>query len=114
MAECLFCRIASGELKAAIVYQDDSVVAFRDINPRAPVHILIIPRKHVSSLNETSEEEEATVGHIVRIAAGLAAEEGVAESGYRLVANCGAAAGQSVEHVHFHLLGGRSLGWPPG
>jgi len=114
MAECLFCRIASGELEAAIVYQDDSVVAFRDTNPRAPVHILIIPRKHISSVNETSEEDEATLGHVVRIAAGLASEEGVAESGYRLVTNCGAAAGQSVDHVHFHLLGGRSLGWPPG
>jgi len=114
MAECLFCRIASGELEAAIVHQDDRVVAFRDTNPQAPVHILIIPRKHISSLNETSEEEEATFGHIVRIAAEIASEEGVADSGYRLVANCGAAAGQSVDHVHFHLLGGRSLGWPPG
>ena len=114
MAECLFCRIASGELAAAIVYQDDRVVAFRDINPRAPVHILIIPRKHISSLNETSEEEEVTLGHIVRIAAEIASEEGVGESGYRLVTNCGPAAGQSVDHVHFHLLGGRSLGWPPG
>lgn len=114
MAECVFCRIASGELEAAIVYQDDRVVAFRDINQRAPVHVLIIPRKHVSSLNEVAEEDEAAVGHIVRIAAEIASEEGVAESGYRLVTNCGPAAGQSVDHVHFHLLGGRSLGWPPG
>jgi histidine triad (HIT) family protein len=114
MGECLFCRIASGEIPAAVTYQDDLVVAFRDISPQAPTHVLLIPRKHVASLSHLSVAEDAIVGHLVRIAAQIAENEGVSAGGYRLVANCGPEAGQSVDHVHFHLLGGRPLGWPPG
>ena len=114
MAECIFCRIAAGGIPAAIVYQDDMVVAFRDINPKAPVHILAIPRKHIPSLSSLSPEDDALVGRLVRIAAQLADEDSAAERGFRVVANCGPEAGQSVDHVHFHLLAGRPLGWPPG
>jgi len=114
MATCIFCRIAAGEVPADVVYQDDSVVAFRDITPRAPTHLLVIPRKHIPSLCDIGPLDEALVGHIVQVAAQLAGSEGIAESGFRVVANCGPQAGQSVDHVHFHLLGGRVLGWPPG
>ncbi len=114
MAECVFCRIVAGELPADKVHEDGVVVAFRDINARAPTHILIVPRRHVSSLNNLSRDDEAGVGHIVRVAAELAKKEGIARDGYRVVANCGPNAGQSVDHVHFHLLGGRAMGWPPG
>lgn len=114
MADCLFCKIVSGETKADVVHEDDSVVAFRDINPQAPTHLLVIPRKHVASLNDLTGEDERLVGHIARVAAQLARKENIGESGYRLVANCGRGAGQSVDHIHFHLLGGRALGWPPG
>lgn len=112
--ECIFCRIACGEVPATMVYEDELVVAFRDLNPQAPTHVLVIPREHVASLNAVSEGEEGMMGHIVWVAARIAKAEGCADRGYRLVANCGAEAGQSVDHVHFHLLGGRALGWPPG
>lgn len=114
MAECVFCKIAQGEMPATIVHEDEHVVAFRDLHPKAPTHILLIPRKHVASLNDLGEEHDAVVGHLVRVAAKLAGDEEIAGRGYRLVANCGRDAGQSVDHVHFHLLGGRALGWPPG
>lgn len=114
MAECVFCKIAQGEIPATIVHEDEHVVAFRDLHPKAPTHILLIPRKHVASLNDLEEEHDAVVGHLVRVAAKLAGEEEIAGRGYRLVANCGREGGQSVDHVHFHLLGGRALGWPPG
>jgi len=114
MAECIFCRISSGEIAADIVYQDETVVAFRDINPRAPTHMLLIPRHHITSLRALTDEHDALIGHLVRVAARLAEEANIADQGYRLVANCGPQAGQSVDHVHFHLLGGRNLGWPPG
>ena len=114
MSDCLFCRIGKGEIPAAVVYQDNLVMAFRDISPRAPVHVLLIPRKHISSLSELSQDDDMTIGHLVRISAQIAESEGLSSSGYRLVANCGSEAGQVVEHVHFHLLGGRSLHWPPG
>ncbi|MDH4179357.1 MAG: histidine triad nucleotide-binding protein [Armatimonadota bacterium] len=113
-AECIFCRIASGQIPATIVYQDELVVAFRDVNPQAPTHVLVVPRKHVPSLNAVSEQDKDSIGRIVRVAAQIAEAEGCADTGYRLVANCGPEAGQSVDHVHFHLLAGRSLGWPPG
>ena len=114
MADCIFCRIAAGEVKSDIVHQDEQVVAFRDINPQAPTHIVIIPRVHHPSLNDLGPEDDDMIGYLVRVAAKIADDEGISEQGYRIVANCGPNAGQSVNHVHFHLLGGRPLGWPPG
>jgi histidine triad (HIT) family protein len=114
MSECLFCRIASGVVPTALVWQDDSIVAFRDINPQCPVHVLLIPRKHITSLSELSAQDDAIIGRLVRVSGQIAGREGVAATGYRLVANCGREAGQSVDHVHFHLLGGRPMHWPPG
>jgi histidine triad (HIT) family protein len=114
MADCIFCRIASGEIASNIIYKDEEIVAFRDLNPQAPTHVLLIPRKHISSLDDLSADDDAIVGRLVRKASQLAGTEGIAAEGYRLVANCGANAGQSVDHVHFHLLGGRRLAWPPG
>jgi histidine triad (HIT) family protein len=101
-------------MHASLVYKDEQVVAFRDINPQAPTHIILIPVLHIASLNDLMLEQDEMIGHLIRIAAQLAQEEGVAEEGYRLVVNCGPAAGQSVDHIHFHLLAGRNLGWPPG
>ena len=114
MSDCLFCGIVDGRVKADLVHQDDAVVAFNDIGPKAPVHILIIPRKHVASVSEITESDHALIGAIFQVAAKLARERGIAESGYRVVVNSGADAGQSVFHIHYHLLGGRQLGWPPG
>ncbi|MBM4261139.1 MAG: histidine triad nucleotide-binding protein [Deltaproteobacteria bacterium] len=114
MADCLFCSIAEGKIKGQIVYQDESVVAFRDISPKAPVHILIIPRKHIAGVLDLKPEDGSLVGHIYQVAAKLAREEGIAESGFRVVVNSGADAGQSVFHIHYHLLGGRQMSWPPG
>ena len=110
--QCLFCRIARKEIPATIVAENDSMVAFRDINPQAPVHILVIPREHVPSLNQATDA--AMIGELSLYAADLAKREGIAESGYRTVINTNRDAGQTVFHVHLHLLGGRSLGWPPG
>jgi histidine triad (HIT) family protein len=109
---CLFCRIVGGEIPAKIVAQTDDCVAFRDINPQAPVHIVVIPRKHVSSLAEVDDPE--LVGRLALLAADIARSEGIAESGYRTVINTNADAGQTVFHIHLHLLGGRRMGWPPG
>jgi histidine triad (HIT) family protein len=111
---CIFCKIAAGQIGGPPLYQDDRVTAFRDINPQAPVHVLIIPNKHIVSLNEATAEDEALLGYLLLTAAKLAQQEGVAESGYRLVANTGADGGQSVFHLHLHLLGGRRIIWPPG
>jgi histidine triad (HIT) family protein len=111
---CLFCRIVADEIPAKKVYTDDHAVAFQDINPQAPVHTLIIPRNHIASLDTMGMEDETTIGHLLHVAAILAREEGIAETGYRTVVNTGEGAGQSVFHVHVHLLGGRQLGWPPG
>lgn len=110
--QCLFCRIARKEIPATIVAENETMVAFRDINPQAPVHILVIPRSHVSSLNEANDA--ALIGNLSLFAAELAKREGVAESGYRTLINTNRDAGQTVFHVHLHLLGGRALGWPPG
>ena len=112
--DCLFCRIIAGEIPSTPVHQDDRVVAFEDINPQAPRHLLICPRKHLATLNDVAEQDEALMGHVVRVASDLAKGLGIAEDGYRLVANCQRGAGQSVFHIHFHLLGGRTFGWPPG
>lgn len=114
MADCLFCGIASGEIPGDIVYRDDSVLAFRDIDPKAPVHILIIPGRHIGSLAELEPGDGDVLGHAMEVARQVAVDQGVAESGFRVVVNTGADAAQSVGHVHLHLLGGRALGWPPG
>ncbi len=112
--DCLFCKIINGEIPSSKVYEDDKVYAFRDIEPQAPVHILIIPKEHITSANELTEENASVVGHIFAVAARIAKEEGIAEGGYRIVNNCGEDGGQTVKHLHFHMLGGRSLQWPPG
>ena len=114
MEDCLFCKIARKEIPATILYEDRLVTAFADIQPQAPVHALIIPKAHHATLNEVSAEEEQLLGHMVLVATKIAGETGLKEKGYRLVANCLASAGQSVFHVHLHLLGGRNFHWPPG
>ena len=114
MAECLFCKIAAGEIPSYIVNQDQEMVAFRDINPKAPTHILIIPRQHIESIANVSDEQAELIGKLFCKARDLARSEGIEESGYRLVFNVGRGAGQEVFHVHLHLLGGRSFTWPPG
>jgi histidine triad (HIT) family protein len=112
--DCLFCNIVAGGTEAALVHQDDAVTAFRDINPQAPVHLLLIPNQHVATLNDLRPEHDALLGRLVRTAADLAAREGIAESGYRLLSNCGRDGGQVIMHLHVHLVGGRELAWPPG
>ncbi len=112
--DCLFCRIVAGEIPADIVHQDERAVAFRDINPQAPVHVLVVPRDHIESLDDAGRRDEALLGHLLRVAARVANEQGLSESGYRTVINTGAGAGQSVLHLHLHVIGGRGLTWPPG
>jgi histidine triad (HIT) family protein len=114
MSDCLFCKIVDGKIPAKMVHQDDRSVAFRDINPQAPTHILIVPKKHIATLNELTEEDTALVGYLHVVARKLAADEGLAERGYRTLFNTGKEAGQTVFHIHLHLVGGRPLGWPPG
>ena len=114
MADCLFCGIVDGKIKANLVYQDEAVLAFKDIAPKAPVHILIIPRKHIVSVLDIEASDGGMIGRIFQVAGRLAREQGVAESGFRVVVNSGADAGQSVFHLHYHLLGGRHMAWPPG
>jgi histidine triad (HIT) family protein len=114
MEYCIFCSIIEGKIPSQKVYEDEHVFAFKDINPEAPVHVLIIPKLHISSLNELKEENIYVIGHIYSAAQKIAAELGIADNGYRIVSNCGKDAGQTVYHIHFHLLGGRSLNWPPG
>ena len=114
MSDCLFCAIVDGKIKANLVYQDDAVLAFKDVAPKAPVHILIIPRKHIVSVLDIDAGDGAVIGQIFQVAGRLAREQGIAESGFRVVANSGADAGQSVFHLHYHLLGGRQMSWPPG
>jgi histidine triad (HIT) family protein len=114
VADCLFCRIVAGEIPAKIVFQDDAVVAFKDITPQAPMHVLVIPKRHVSSLNELTEADDELVGRLVRVGAAIAHEYGHDAGGYRTVFNCNADAGQTVFHVHLHVLGGRKMTWPPG
>lgn len=111
---CLFCRIVAGEIPAKKVYEDADVMAFDDINPQAPMHVLVIPRAHVATVNELDRSHDALVGSMVRRAAAIAAERGYAERGYRTVFNCNADAGQTVFHLHLHVLAGRPLAWPPG
>ncbi|MDD2619319.1 MAG: histidine triad nucleotide-binding protein [Syntrophomonadaceae bacterium] len=111
---CLFCKIVSREIAAQIVFEDDKIIAINDINPAAPVHILIIPKEHIASLAEISEQHNDLLGHIQLTAARLAKDLKISEQGYRLVNNCGIWGGQTVLHLHYHLLGGRELSWPPG
>lgn len=114
MTDCIFCKIAAGEIPAAKLYDDGEVVIFRDINPEAPVHLLVIPRQHIPTLNDLDAADAALVGRLYLASRQVAVELGVAESGYRTVINCNRDAGQIVFHVHMHLLAGRELGWPPG
>lgn len=114
MEDCLFCKIAAGQIPAKIVYQDADVVAFEDINPQAPRHVLVIPRRHIPSMTDITSEDGPVLASIFMAATKIARELGIAESGFRFVTNVGPDAGQSVFHLHFHLLGGRRLGWPPG
>jgi histidine triad (HIT) family protein len=114
MSDCLFCQIAAKAIPARIVHEDDSVVAFDDIHPQAPVHVLVIPRRHMVSVKSLREADEAVLMKMMLVANAIAAQRGIADSGYRLVTNTGAHAGQSVFHLHWHLLGGRSMRWPPG
>ena len=111
---CLFCDVAEKKCPSTAVLEDEDIYAFRDIHPHAPTHILIIPRKHIATLNDLSESDAALVGKIVLAARDLAAQEGIAEDGYRLVWNCNAMAGQTIYHIHLHIMGGRPLRWPPG
>ena len=111
---CLFCKIVAGEIPAKRVHEDDELLAFEDIKPEAPVHVLIIPKRHIPTLNDLQSEDDEIVGVMVRLAARIAKDRGVEESGYRTVFNCNSHAGQTVFHIHLHLLAGRRLGWPPG
>ena len=114
MSDCLFCAIATGDIPADLVHADEEIVAFRDITPQAPVHVLVIPRAHHANAAALATADAALAGRLLEVAGTIAAEEGIADSGYRLVTNTGEGAGQSVHHVHVHVLGGRDLTWPPG
>jgi histidine triad (HIT) family protein len=114
MADCLFCRIVAGEIPATIVKRTDDAVAFRDIDPRAPTHVLVIPTRHIPAVRDGGAGDDALLGGLLRFAAQVATELGLDSGGYRIVTNTGKDAGQSVDHLHFHLLGGRKLSWPPG
>lgn len=114
MTDCLFCKIIAGQIPATIVHSSDRIVAVKDINPQAPTHVLILPRRHIATLNDLTEDADALVGELVRTAAKIAKKNGHAEAGYRTVFNTNADAGQTVFHIHLHLLGGRKMSWPPG
>lgn len=113
MADCIFCKIIARQIPSQFVYEDEQAVAFNDITPQAPTHLLIVPKKHVAGLSACGDGDQALLGHLQRVAAAVAEKAGVA-SGYRLLTNNGRSAGQSVDHLHYHLLGGRSMQWPPG
>ena len=114
MSDCLFCKMVSGEIQPDVVFEDDEVLAFRDVNPQAPVHVLVIPKSHIATTNELTPEHAGLIGKMVLAARQIAADEGIAEPGYRMVMNCNPEAGQSVYHIHLHMLGGRPMNWPPG
>ena len=113
-ANCLFCKIIAGDIPGEVVHQDDRCVVIRDINPQAPTHLLVVPHEHLESLDDASQKDESLLGHLLRVGARVANDAGHAESGYRTVINTGAGAGQSVFHLHVHVLGGRPMHWPPG
>lgn len=114
LGDCIFCKIIKGEIPSEKVYENENIIAFKDIDPAAPVHILIIPRKHITSINDIEEDDVNIIGEVFLAAKEIAKKFGIAEDGYRVVSNCGEKAGQSVMHLHYHLIGGRSLTWPPG
>ena len=114
MSDCLFCRIISKKTPAKIIYDDEAITAFEDVNPQAPVHTLIVPKKHLSTTLDIAEEDNELIGRLIRVASRIAMEKGIAERGFRLVMNTNPEAGQSVYHIHLHLLGGRPMRWPPG
>jgi histidine triad (HIT) family protein len=114
MTDCLFCRMARGEIQPDVVLETDEVLAFRDINPQAPTHVLVVPKKHIATINDLTAADAELVGRLYLAAAEVARAEGIAERGYRTVMNCNAEAGQTVFHLHLHVLGGRPMGWPPG
>ncbi len=114
MTGCIFCKIAAGDIPADIIYENEDVLVFRDLNPQAPTHVLVIPRRHVSTLNDLQPEDAELVGKMALAAKAVAEQEGIAQEGYRTVINCNAGAGQTVFHIHMHVLGGRPMGWPPG
>lgn len=112
--DCLFCKIVDGDIAADVVFESDNAIAFRDVNPQAPTHVLVIPRQHIATINDLEPGNESLVGELYLAARQIAADEGIAEAGYRTVMNCNKGAGQSVFHIHLHVLGGRALSWPPG
>ena len=114
MTDCLFCKMVAGDIKPNTVYEDDNVLAFRDVNPQAPTHILVIPKTHIATINDLKPENESLVGKLFLAAKKIASDEGLADRGYRTLINCNEEAGQTVFHIHLHLLGGRPMGWPPG
>ncbi len=114
MVDCLFCKIINKEINSDILFEDDDVLAFKDINPQAPIHFLIVPKKHISTINDLQQEDEKITGKMILIAQSLAKQENIDEKGYRLVFNCNSEGGQEVYHIHLHLLGGRPMQWPPG
>ncbi len=114
MDDCIFCKIAAGEVAAQVVLETDHTVAFRDLNPQAPTHVLVVPKRHIPTVNDLGPADQELVGEMYLAAQAVAAKEGIAAGGYRTVMNCGEDAGQTVFHLHLHVLGGRALGWPPG
>jgi histidine triad (HIT) family protein len=114
MENCLFCKMASGEIQPDVVYDDEEVLAFRDINPQAPVHVLVIPKRHISTLNDLEPGDTELMGKLFQAAKSIARQEGIADDGYRTLVNCNANGGQEVFHIHLHLVGGRRMSWPPG
>jgi histidine triad (HIT) family protein len=114
MTDCLFCKMVAGEIKPDVVYEDEAVLAFRDVNPQAPSHVLVVPKAHIATLNDLQTKDAELVGRLFLAAKQIAAQEGLAERGYRTVMNCNAEAGQSVYHIHLHVLAGRPMAWPPG
>ena len=114
MSDCLFCKIRDGEIQGDIVYEDDDVLAFNDVNPQAPIHVLIIPKRHISTTNDLNDADEVIMGKLFSVAKTIASQRGVSDDGYRMVVNCNQKAGQTVFHIHMHLLAGRVMRWPPG
>jgi histidine triad (HIT) family protein len=114
MSDCIFCKIAAGEIPGDIVYENDDVLAFRDLNPQAPTHVLVIPRRHIATLNDLQDGDAELLGKMYLAAKQVAADEGISEFGYRTIMNCNSGAGQTVFHIHLHVLGGRQMHWPPG